>query len=201
MVILPAEKARISAESRTGFLGLNLCPPARVGFQLRDLQQADRVQVGTVSKLQRTLSQVFLLQIAGSCLGLAQGALDRALDYAGQREQFGRKIGSFPAIRRKLARMTVKVAESRLMVYHGAACFDRGGLKDQDAAMIKLQAAETAREVADEAIQVLGGYGYMREYDVERFCREAKACEILAGSAGSQLDAVASGFSKKVGLK
>lgn len=195
--VVPRDRTRIHPESRTTFLGLNLSAPGRVSVQGQDLRQADFFQVPSLSKLRQYMTRVFWLQIGGICLGLAQGALDRALAYAGAREQFGGKIIALPAVRHKLARMAARVTESRLLVYQGAALFDQGKLTHQQAAVVKLRTAEYAREVADEAVQILGGYGYMKEYDLERFYREAKACEILGGSGREQLEVLAGGFGKR----
>jgi alkylation response protein AidB-like acyl-CoA dehydrogenase len=131
------------------------------------------------------------IQIAGLALGTAQGAFDRALDYVKQREQFGRKIAQFQVTRHKLADMAAKIETARYLTYYAAWCFDN---KNQDPAissMAKMTAAKIALEVSDEAIQLLGGYGYMTEYEIEHFYRDAKQAEIFQGTPAVQKDIIA----------
>ena len=120
---------------------------------------------------------------SAQALGIAIGALDRAVAYVKQREQFGRKIAKFEIIQHKLAEMAMKTELARLITYQAAAAFDGGSKDSALPAMARLTTARTAFEVADEAIQLFGGYGYMTEQEVERFYRDAKALE-LGGSGG-----------------
>jgi len=131
------------------------------------------------------------IQIAGQALGTAQGAFDRALDYVKQREQFGRKLAQFQVTRHKLADMASKIEAARYLTYHAAWCFDNKKIEAQQASMAKMTAARTAMEVTDEAIQLLGGYGYMTEYEVEHFFRDAKQAEIFQGPPTIQKDIIA----------
>ena len=131
------------------------------------------------------------IQLAAQALGIAQGAYDRALDYAKKREQFGKKIAGFQTARHKLADMATKIELARLITYKAAWIFDRGRNDPKIFAMAKGYAARTAVEVADEAIQLLGGYGYMTEYDIERFYRDAKSIEICEGPPSIHKDTVA----------
>jgi len=128
--------------------------------------------------------------LAGQALGLAQGALERAVAYVRQRVQFSRKIGAFAVTRHKIADLAARVEAARLTVYQAAAAFDAGQADARTAAIAKLTAAEAAIAAADEAIQLHGGYGYMREYDVERYYREAKALSLTAGAPGDLRDVV-----------
>ena len=115
--------------------------------------------------------------VAAQALGTAQGAFDRALAYVKQREQFGKKIAQFQVTQHKLADMATKIETARLMVYMAAWNFDQGRIDPKLTSMAKMHAARTAVEVCDEAIQLHGGYGYMLEYEVERFYRDAKITE------------------------
>ena len=117
------------------------------------------------------------LGVAAQALGIAQAALDHAVSYAGEREQFGRPIHEFEAIQFKLAEMATEVAAGRSLL-HWAAGQGRTGAS----AMAKLFCSETAMAVATEAVQVYGGYGYMRDYPVEKLMRDAKATEIYEGT-------------------
>jgi len=120
---------------------------------------------------------------SAQALGIALGALDRALAYVKQREQFGRKIAKFEVTQHKLADMAMKTELARLITYQAAAAYDNGSQDAALPAMARVTTARTAFEVADEAIQLLGGYGYMTEQEVERFYRDAKALE-LGGVGG-----------------
>ena len=121
--------------------------------------------------------------ISALALGTARGAFLRALDYTGQRVQFGKKIGQFPVIRQKLAQMALLIEESALLTYSAAWHFDQGKSDDAMVAMAKLSACNASVQVASEAVQLLGGYGYMAEYEVERYLREAKVLSVLEGNS------------------
>jgi butyryl-CoA dehydrogenase len=119
-------------------------------------------------------------------LGLAEGAYERAVAYAKERRQFGKPIAELQAIQFKLADMATKIHASRLLCFHAAKLKDAGRPFKQEASMAKLYASEAAYEVTKEAIQVLGGVGYCREYEVERMFRDAKLCEIGEGTSEVQ---------------
>jgi alkylation response protein AidB-like acyl-CoA dehydrogenase len=119
---------------------------------------------------------------AAIAVGIARAALEHAVRYSGEREQFGVPIRSFEGIRHKLAEMATRTAAARALVQHAAAA-DAGAA---DAAMAKLMAAETAMHVTTEAVQVFGGYGYMRDYPVEKLMRDAKATQIMHGPSEVQ---------------
>ena len=138
------------------------------------------------------------IQVAAQALGIAQGAYDRALAYVKQREQFGKKIAQFQATQHKLADMATKIELARLITYKAAWNFDQGRIDPKLTSMAKMYAARTAVEVADEAIQLLGGYGYMTEYEVERFYRDAKITEIYEGTKEIQKNTIASALIGKL---
>ncbi|MBW2176223.1 MAG: acyl-CoA dehydrogenase [Deltaproteobacteria bacterium] len=138
------------------------------------------------------------IQVAAQALGTAQGAYDRALSYVKQREQFGKKIAQFQVTQHKLADMATKIELSRLITYKAAWNFDQGRIDPKLTSMAKMYAARTAVEVADEAIQLLGGYGYMKEYEVERFYRDAKITEIYEGTKEIQKNTIASAIIGKI---
>lgn len=136
--------------------------------------------------------------IAAQGLGTAQGAFDRALAYVKQREQFGRKIAQFQITQHKLADMATKIETARLLVYKAAWNFDQGRIDPKLTSMAKMYAARAAVEVCDEAIQLMGGYGYMLEYEVERFYRDAKICELYEGTKEIQKNTIASALLGKL---
>jgi alkylation response protein AidB-like acyl-CoA dehydrogenase len=126
------------------------------------------------------------LGIAAQAIGIARAALEVAVAYAAERRQFGKPIKEFQAIQFKLADMTTKVAASRALLYAAAAAKDRGEPMTQFASMSKLMASETAMFVTTEAIQILGGYGYVTDYPVERYFRDAKVTQIYEGTSEIQ---------------
>jgi alkylation response protein AidB-like acyl-CoA dehydrogenase len=132
------------------------------------------------------------VEIAAQALGIAQGAFDRALSYTRERAQFGKKLAEFQATQHKLADMATKIETARLIVYKAAWNYDQGNLDPKLTSMAKMYAGRVAVEVADEAIQLLGGYGYMLEYEVERFYRDAKIMEIYEGTKEIQKNTIAS---------
>lgn len=126
------------------------------------------------------------LGIAAQAIGIARAALEVAVAYAAERRQFGKPIKEFQAIQFKLADMTTRVAASRALLYAAAAAKDRGEPMTQFASMSKLMASETAMFVTTEAIQILGGYGYVTDYPVERYFRDAKVTQIYEGTSEIQ---------------
>lgn len=138
------------------------------------------------------------IEIAAQALGIAQGAFDRALDYAKRREQFGRKLIDFQITQHKLADMATKIETTRLLVYKAAWNYDQKRIDPKLTSMAKMFAARTAVEVSDEAIQIHGGYGYITEYEVERFYRDAKITEIYEGTKEIQKNTIASALIGKL---
>ncbi|MDO8631823.1 MAG: acyl-CoA dehydrogenase family protein [Phycisphaerales bacterium] len=121
--------------------------------------------------------------IAGQALGIAQACLYEAAKYAKTRVQFGQPIGKFQAIQNKIADIAVGVEAARILVYRAASLKDQGREYGQAAAMAKLFASETASKAANHAVQVFGGYGYICDYPVERFLRDAKITELYEGTS------------------
>ena len=126
------------------------------------------------------------ITISALGLGTAQGAFARALEYSQEREAFGKSINSFQGISFKLSDMATQIEAARHLVYYAAWKKDQGLPVIREAAMAKLFSSETAMQVTTEAIQVLGGFGYIKEYDVERFFRDAKILEIGEGTSEIQ---------------
>ncbi len=124
--------------------------------------------------------------IAAQALGIAEGALDRTIEYVKERKQFGRAIGAFQNTQFQIADMATKVQAAQFMVYRAAMAKATQKVYSVEAAMAKLYAAEVAMEVTTKAVQLHGGYGYIREYDVERMMRDAKITEIYEGTSEVQ---------------
>jgi len=136
------------------------------------------------------------VEIAAQALGIAQGSFDRALAYVKQRRQFGRKLIEFQTTQHRLSEMITKVETARLMVYRAACAIDRDDIDPMVTSMAKMYAARVAVEVADESIALHGGYGYMLEYDVERFYRDARLMDIFGGTREIQKNTIAQGLVK-----
>ena len=126
------------------------------------------------------------LGIAAQAVGIARAALEHATAYAGQRRQFGKAIREYQAIQFKLADMALRTTAARTLLHATAAAKDRGDPVTVYSSMSKLMASETAMFVTDEAVQIYGGYGYIKEYPVERFLRDAKVTEIYEGTSEIQ---------------
>lgn len=124
--------------------------------------------------------------IAAMAVGIAQAAFNRALAYSKERKQFGKTLSEFQITQFKLADMAMKIELARNMVYKAAWMKDQGRPFTKEASMAKLYASEISMQVANEAIQIHGGYGYMKEYEVERYMRDAKLLEIGEGTSEVQ---------------
>ena len=129
--------------------------------------------------------------IGAQMIGLAQGALDCTVKYVGEREQFGRPIGSFQGVQFQLAEMATQIHAARLMVYNAARLKDAGEPFLVEAAMAKLFSSEVAQKVASTCIDLHGGYGFTKEYPVEKFYRDAKIGSIYEGTSNMQKQTIA----------
>jgi alkylation response protein AidB-like acyl-CoA dehydrogenase len=131
------------------------------------------------------------IEIAAQAVGVAQGAFERALTYAKERHQFGRRIADFQVTQHKLADMYTKLETARLLTYKAAWNYDLGRIDPLLTSMAKMHAGRVSVEVADEAIQIFGGYGYITDYEVERFYRDARILEIYEGTREIQKNTIA----------
>ena len=126
------------------------------------------------------------VSIAALSIGMAQGAYDAALKYSKMRKQFGRPISEFQAIQHKLVDMATKIDASRLLTYRAAKMIDAGKRVTRESAMAKLFSSEAAVWIANEAVQIHGGYGFIKDYPVEKFYRDVKLCTIGEGTSEIQ---------------
>jgi len=134
------------------------------------------------------------ISVAAQAVGIAQAALDYSVTYAGQRVQFGRPIAAFQAIQWMIADMATEVDAARMLTYRAACAKDAGKRYSMEAAQAKLVASDLAVRAASKAIQIHGGYGYTREYPVERLYRDAKITEIYEGTSEVQRMVIAAGL-------
>ena len=135
--------------------------------------------------------------IAAQALGIAEGALDKAVKYVKERNQFGRPLAKFQNTQFKLAEMAIDIESARHLVYKAATLKDNGESYTVAAAEAKLKASRVAMDVTTKAVQLLGGYGYIKEYEVERMMRDAKITEIYEGTSEVMLMVVSGALLNK----
>jgi len=138
--------------------------------------------------------QAMALRSAAQAVGTSQGALERAVQHAKQREQFGRRLSQFQAIRHKLADMAVGVEVARWLTYKSAAEYDRGKIDPGFLSVTRLEVGKRLVAIVDEALQIFGGYGYMAEQAIEHYFRDAWAIGIELGTEEEQKDSIAESF-------
>lgn len=199
LILVEADRKGVLATDVGQKMGIHMLSTAQVVF--KDVRIPISNLIGAEGKGFYQVLEFFdesRILVAAQALGIAQGAYDRALAYVKQREQFGQKIAQFQVTQHKLADMATKIELARLITYKAAWNFDQNRIDPKLTSMAKMYAARTAVEVADEAIQLLGGYGYMAEYEVERFYRDAKITEIYEGTKEIQKNTIASAILGKL---
>jgi alkylation response protein AidB-like acyl-CoA dehydrogenase len=173
-------------------LGLRMTPTTKM--ILTDVEISQENQIGKENSGQKQIDRVLgecCVLISAIALGTAQGAFERSLSYVKQRIQFGKKIVQFQVTRHKLVVMAAQIEQARYLTYCAATSFDSRDPNTYLSALAKLTTTRTAVAVASEAIQLLGGYGYMKEYEVERFYRDAKTLQLMAGDTDRLKDVIA----------
>ncbi len=192
LFLVESDRSGLTTESAGKKLGNNLTATARLN--LNEVEVPIENLIGNEGAGYGYLEQYFSesrILAAAKALGNAAGSLDRALDYVKGREQFGKKIAEFQVSQHKIADMATKIELARLITYKAAWCFDQGKPDSSLSSMAKLTAGRTAMEVGAHTIQLFGGYGFMTEYDVERFYRDAKVIELQEGIKDVQKDIIA----------
>ena len=168
-------------------MGLNASPSCEV--QLDDVTVGEDRLLGEPGAGWQQTNRSLVggrISVAALSVGIARGAFEAARSYATDREQFGQPIGEFDAVRDMLVAMDRKIERARLLTQKAAVAEETGDDAARLSSMAKLEASETAREVADDAVQVLGGYGYTTEFAPQRFYRDAKLMEIAEGTSEIQ---------------
>jgi alkylation response protein AidB-like acyl-CoA dehydrogenase len=187
--ILIAEKGMqgLEATKLHGKMGIKPCVTGSLAMS--DLKVPETNVVGELGKGFYYTLELFdgtRITVAAQAVGMAQGAFERALNYAKTRKQFGQPIINFQGISFKLADMAIKIESARLMMYKAAWLYDKEKPNPVQTSMAKAYAGRVAMEVTDEAIQVFGGYGFLADYHVERYHRCAKITEIYEGTSEIQ---------------
>lgn len=176
-----------SAGRKEDKLGMRASETVELIFQ--DCRVSDRQRLGEVGNGFIQALKILdggRISIAALGVGIAQGAYDAAIAYAKQREQFGKSIAAFQGIQFKLADMYTDLQASRVLTFHAADIKDRGQKVTLDSAVAKYHSSETAVRIANEAVQIFGGYGYTKDYPVEKFYRDSKLCTIGEGTSEIQ---------------
>ncbi|MBT7617789.1 MAG: acyl-CoA dehydrogenase, partial [Calditrichaeota bacterium] len=164
-------------------LGIRASDTVSVSFENCRVPAANRIgDEGMGFKIALTALNSGRIGVAAQALGIAQGAFEEAVKYSKEREQFNKPIAKFQAIQFKIARMATDIETARLLLYSAAAKKDRHENFIKEAAMAKLHCSEVAVRTTLEAIQIHGGYGYVKEYPVERFMRDSKITTIYEGT-------------------
>jgi alkylation response protein AidB-like acyl-CoA dehydrogenase len=185
--ILEAGMTGFRAGKKENKLGLRASDTGEVVFtdcRLAQSQMVGKLGAGFVDSLR--ILDGGRVSIAALSIGMAQGAYDAALKYSKMRKQFGRPISEFQAIQYKLVDMAMKIDASRLLTYRAAKMIDAGKRVTRESAMAKLFASEAAVWIANEAVQIHGGYGFIKDYPVEKFYRDVKLCTIGEGTSEIQ---------------
>mgnify|MGYP002277267236 CR=1 FL=1 len=192
-IIVESDRDGFEAEKITGKLGIRASDTAELIFD--DVRVPEENLLGTRGAGFLQLMQFFdetRTAVAAQGVGIARGAAERALDYAQEREQFGRPISEFQAIQHKLADMHTKTEAARQLTYKSAWSVDHADDQlTQLASMAKEYASRVAVDVTDEAVQIHGGAGYVNDFDVERFYRDAKITQIYEGTTEIQKNIIA----------
>ncbi|MEM3928128.1 MAG: acyl-CoA dehydrogenase family protein [Archaeoglobaceae archaeon] len=182
-----------------GKLGIRASPTGEVAF--KDVRVDESAVIGQINRGFYQVLEFFnesRIEIAAQALGIAQGAFDRTVNYLKQRKQFGQPIGAFQALQHRIADLKAQIEAVRLLVYKAAWNWDNKKVDPAVTSMAKYLAGKLAVKVCDEAVQMHGGYGYIAEYEVERFMRDAKITEIYEGTKEIQLNTIARGIFGKM---
>ena len=180
VILLEAKVDNLEAFSMGKRLGMRMVPMDQVSFNHVKAPKENKIGREDKGYLQlKEFLDEMRIEAGAMGVGIAQGSLDRALDYGGKREQFGKTIVNFDAIRNKLADMYVDVEMARLVTYKAAWSFDRGRPDYRSSLMAKSVASRTAYRVAYDALQIHGGLGYMTESHIEHSFRDAKVLDLF----------------------
>lgn len=192
MFLVTSDREGLMIDPPSKTLGLRMTPTATLHFKNYHVPSDYLLgKPGAGLKQVRWFLDISRLLYAAMALGTAQGAQDRGLDYIKQRKQFGKKIACFQVSGHKIADMATKIEQARFLLYQAAAGFDRGRVDSKLVAMARISACRSAVDVSSEALQLMGGYGYASEYEVERYYRDAKTMDIFPESPTMLKDDIA----------
>jgi acyl-CoA dehydrogenase len=183
VLVVPSDLPGISFGKKEVKMGQRAASTREVIFEDVRVPEGNRLgnEGGGFRLVMETLDKI-RAEVAAAAVGLARSAMEAAVKYAKEREQFGQRIASFQAIQFMLADMAVKVEAARLLVWQAAWMADQGLRNGYHSAIAKCFAADSAMQIAIDAVQVFGGYGYIKEYPVEKYMRDAKLLQIYEGT-------------------
>lgn len=199
MILVEADRQGISIERVGKKIGSNMTTTATVTFQNVKVPVSNLIgkEGKGYDQLQAFFNEIRII-IAGQALGTSLGMFDRMMDYVKGREQFGKKLAQFQVSQHKIADMATKIELAKLITYKAAWSMDSGQLDPKLTSMAKMTAARTAMEVGAQTIQLYGGYGFMTEYEVERYYRDAKVTELHGGTRDIQKDIISGAVIGKI---
>ncbi len=192
--IVETDQPGVALEESDPRMGLPLVPVRAVRFEdvsIRPINMLPQIEIKAFSALK--------VELAAQSLGMARGAFERALEYAKKRKAFGRAIIEFQALNHMLADLVTRLESSKWLVYYAAWKLDQGDTDPRLASMAKLYGSMMATDLIREAIQIHGGYGFLRDYELERYYRDAWFPELFVGTAEDQKDAIAEIWLRKSG--
>jgi hypothetical protein len=185
--LVPTDRPRLTRREMHGKLGLRGQPTAELVFDGVRVPDATRLgEVGAGFRIAMATLDKGRMSLAAGCVGIAQACLDEAVRYAKERTQFGRPIAAHQLVQQLISSIAVDTAAARLLVWRVADLVDRGEPFGTEASMAKLFASEAAVRAANSALQVLGGYGYIDEYPVGRYLRDARVTTLYEGTSQIQ---------------
>ena len=197
-IIVERETEGLKIGKKENKLGIRSSDTVELVFDNARIPKANLLgKEGEGFKIAMTILDDGRISIAAQAVGIAQGAFDAALKYAKERVQFGRPIIDHQAIQNKLADMATGIDAGRLLTYRAAYLRDQKKPYSKEASMAKLFCAPMANRVADQAVQIHGGYGYLKDFNVERFMRDAKITEIYEGTTEIQRIVIAKHLKKE----
>lgn len=191
-LLIEASSSNISIANKDETLGLRMTPLSTVTFKDVSIPLKNIIQVKKKkNNIIETMKSELRLLVSGLAIGIAKGAMDRAITHVKQRKQFGVKLANFQTLQHKLAQMQIKIKQADNLTYQAATNYNPKKPDFISIASSVICATDTAVEVSNDAIQLLGGYGYTTEYNVERYYRDAKTLQIMKGNRSDLYDDIA----------
>ena len=185
--LVPMDSPGVTRREIHGKLGLRGQPTAELTFDGVRVPDSARVgEAGRGFRIAMSALDKGRMSVGAGCVGIAQGCLNAAVRYAGERTQFGKPIAAHQLVQELLARIAVDTVAARLLVWRVADLIDRGEPFGTEASMAKLYASEAAVRAANDALQVFGGYGYIDEYPVGKYLRDARVMTLYEGTSQIQ---------------
>ena len=192
-ILVETDRPGFGATKLTGKLGIRASDTAEIRFSNVRVPKENLIGQGEGEGFSQIMQLFNINRViaASQGIGVAQGALDKAVKYVKQRKQFGHPIGAFQAIQFKIAEMATWIEAARVLTYQAGWMIDHGKVDPKLISMAKWLAGEVGVKVANEALQLHGGYGYLADYDIERFYRDAKIVEIYEGTKEIEKNTIA----------